>query len=850
MLTTLALALALSAAPQKSTFAPKLRPYDATHYKLEFTLGDEGAFTNKVSITLKPKSALGQVDLDLEKLDVKDVQLADGGKATFFVKDGVLSVKPAKALPAGKESTLVVTVTSKAHEQHEGFFVTWSPDDPNKTPYYFTHFEREAARKFYPCNDQPFDKATTEVFAVVPGDLQVLSNGKLEKDEAFSEGGKNLRRVHWVQDQPHSTYLVALAIGKFADVDVGAGVPSTLHVLPGTEDRAFVSSEATLAHLSAEAAYLGVKYPWAKYDQVAVPRFFWGGMENTSLVTVRESAMVLPNRNYVIGRPGTVGLVAHELAHQWFGDYVTLKWWDDTWLNEGFATFLGEKATQKYFDNDLVAVQRATDLQIYYMQEENGPRSHALKAPGLDPDQMFDATSYEKGAQILAMLELQLGAEDFKKGLKAYLEQFAYSNASSDDFFAVMGKTAKKDKEVKAFKDAWVTRRGYPIITPSFRYADGTLTVTIKQRPNHAGDKGAFFFKLPVVFHRTSEPTYTKEEVILVDKPEVTVKVQLPAPPTWVNWNKGALALAKVEPSAIGENEWTAAARGDDDPVWRLLAQYALMANFLDQDIKEFNKPTDAAMGAILDGLSSDPSPYVRKEMMDQLGGSRWPKLPSEFGPVVLTLAKRPEKLPEDALGTLSVRAAALSLLGKIDYAEGKKYVLSQLQKKDLDPNFIAGAALGVGRIGDTVALAELGAAMRQQKTRGTWFWKAAAQGLGSFQSAEVVPEIRDFLKEAHGNDDVARIIPTLLWDNPALRELPETATLIRDVALDESWGVDYRQRMLGVLDLVKTPAAKAVLSEIKDKSKEERVKGQAERVLAANFPAPPPEKKAPPKKK
>ncbi|MBS1150654.1 MAG: leucyl aminopeptidase, partial [Myxococcaceae bacterium] len=348
MLTSLLIVSLLSAAKPTAAFQPKNRPYDALTYRIEFRLKDADTFENKLTMTLKPKKALSEVELDSRGLEISAAKI-NGEAATFKAVDeptlrtGTLTLKPAKPLAANAEATIEISYTGKVNRTaHEGMFTVSNNDDADAPPYYFTQFEPTYARAFFPCNDTPEDKATTEIFAIVDSKYTVLSNGRKEKDETFTEGGQNLRRVSWKQDQPHSPYLVALAVGQFESQLVGGDVTTaTIWSLPGKADRTFEAINSTRSALNFQSSFLGVKYPWAKYDQVAVPRFFWSGMENTSLVFNRESKFILDHKNDMVSRARITSLICHELAHQWFGNYVTLKWWDDTWLNEGFATYLG-----------------------------------------------------------------------------------------------------------------------------------------------------------------------------------------------------------------------------------------------------------------------------------------------------------------------------------------------------------------------------------------------------------------------------------------------------------------------------------------------------------------------------
>ncbi len=850
MVTALLLLTVLEAAKPNASFQPKNRPYDAINYRIDVRLNEtDKTFNNTLTATLKAKQGLSQIELDTRDLNITAVKV-DGADATFSLKPnvelktGTLTIKPAKPVPAGKQVDVVVTYSGTANTKHEGLFTVADADKPDALPYFYTHFETSSAQAFFPCNDQPDDKATTEIFAVVNSKYTVLANGKKVLDETFTEKGQSLRRTHWKQAEPHPTYAVALAIGIFDTVAVSGDVPAALHVMPGTSDRAFIAQDFTRFALNHQAQFVGVKYPWAKYDQVAVPQFFFSGMENTSLVMVRASKLVLDTKNDVLGRSRIAGLISHELAHQWFGDYVTCRFWDDTWLNEGFATYLGEETVDAYFDNDMVEVDRAHDAFQELFRAEEGPRAHPLVGKnGSSPEEVFDDISYLKGAQVLRMLEVWLGKKEFQKGLKAYLEKHAFGNATSNDFFAAMGTATKKEKELKAFKEAWLYKKGYPVIFPEVKYADGTATITLRQQPKSAGEKGPFVFKLPVTFNRQNEPSYSKEELFVVDKPVVTFKVALPAAPQWVNWNRNGGALVAVNAPSVSEEQWVDGARYDKDPVWRTIAAWNLLGPLVDTAAAEGTQLSDSAMGAITDVLTRDSSPYVREAVLNKLTHTHWKKLPGTLGAPVMALAKRPTDLADDGLGLMKVRSAAMALLGKIDYPEGHRYLLEEIAKSDIDLNVLGGMSRGVARIGTTVALATLRAAVNTQKNRGYGYYRASAEALGTVENPEVVPALRELIKKNATNNE---LIKNTLWkiaDNRAVTQSPEHAQLIADLALDPDFSEEMQAEFLYLLDEVTTPAAKTALGTLIQKSSSARIRGAAQQAMDKNFPAAAPAK-------
>lgn len=843
MIHALTMVSVLAAAP--AGLQPKSRPYDAQHYKLEVRQGEGGVFTNTLTATLKASKAMPEIELDAYDLKFQSAKV-DGEVAEFketYAPEshtGVVKVKPKKPVAPGKDTIVELTYQVTAGTENVGLFTATEPDVANALPGFFTHFEPNGAQRFMPVNDTPADKATSEILAIVDGRYQVVSNGRKEKDETFSEDGKNLRRVHWKQEQPHAPYLIALAIAQLEPVPVNEDIPSTMWVPPGTKDRAFVAVDVLKGLYNFETGFTGTKYPFAKLDVVAVPRFYWNGMENTSAIFERTSKLLVDHKNDQTARSQIVGLLAHEMAHQWFGDWVTCTWWDEIWLQEGFATYLGGLATDDYNDSDEVEISRARYLTNGYFKEEEGPHSHPLVVKGIPAEDAFDGTSYAKGANVLRMLELWIGKAEMKKVLKAYLEKNGGKNVTSNDFFKAVFEVTKKEKELKGFKDSWLGVKGYPVITTDTSFGGGKLTVTIRQQNNHPGEKGTFVFKLPIVVHRATEPTYTKEEVITVDKPEVKVVLDMPAAPQWINWNKDFGALAKLNPTSVSEDQWIDAARNDTDPVWRLLATWQLLGELGNPQMKAETRPTDSALGAILDVLNKDPSPYVREAVLEKLSNTRFRKLPSEFSAPLLALAKRPEGLNEDPAGYIRVRRAAMEALGRADSPDGHKWILEELAKREIDLNYLTGYAAAAARIATPASLGQLRATLVTQKGRGAGYYRRTAQALSLSNSVEVLPLLREVLKGNPGNNELARTATQGLWTNKELRESQEFATLVRDVVLDDkTFGEEFRGEFLGYLDDVKYESAKQVLTELVEKVGSPRLKAAAKRTLDANFPAP-----------
>ena len=847
MTTTLLIASVL-AAGNPAAFLPKNRPYDAQSYRLEVTLAEDGSFKNKLIAKVKTTKATAELEFDAYDLTV-EFALVDGKPATPSPKydpetrTGTLTLKT-PGLAANKEVTVEINYTGKAGLQHEGFFKVQDAEDPKLLPYYFTHFQPHFAQRFFPNNDQPSDKATFEILAVVDSRYTVLSNGTKTKDDVYQEGGKNLRKVEWKLDKPHSTFLTALAIGQFEAVSVSDDLPSTIWVAPGRKDRAWVVTNELKSLWNFQVGYTGVRYGWPKLDLVALPRFFWSGMENTSLLFLRESKVSVEVKNDQLARPVVMKLISNEMAHQWFGNLVTSRWWDDVWLDEGLTTYLGEATFDDANGNEQVELERTVEIVEDYFRQDEGPRAHPLVTKGATAAESSDAITNRKGAAVARMLERWLGKKEFKAGLKAYLDKYAYQSATTDDFFKAVLEANKKDKDkdLKAFKDAWVNKKGYPVIFPEFSFSGSQVTVTVRQQNSNAGEKGPFVFQLPIVVHRENEPQYTVKQTILVDKPEVKVTFDVPAAPQWINWNEDFGALVKVNKNSVPEDQWVDAARNDPDPTWRLIAAWNLLGELGNPNMETEARPTDAALNAVLDVLAKDPSPYVREGVLKRLTDSRFKRLPKDFAGIGLKLAKKPEGLNEDPLGYIRVRGAALEMLGKTDAPEGHAYILEQLGKREIDINYLGAFAGGAARINTPAALATLKSAIVTQKSRGYPFFRRTAEAFGSMEGPEVLAPIKELLTQNANNPELTRQLFNRLADNKTLRENPDFAPMIASLVLDEAFGGDdIRELMLASLDDVKTPVAKDALTEIVGKSKSEQVKQSAKKVLDANFPAPPP---------
>lgn len=324
--------------------------------------------------------------------------------------------------------------------------------------------ESHFAREIFPCIDEPEAKATFRTIITHDKSVTALSNTQLEQSTENSSSVTS----SFMQTPLMSTYLFAVVVGdlKSKSTITRSGTRINCYSTNGKESQTKFSCTTAKKLIEMFEEYFGMPYPLTKCDLVAVPEFAAGAMENWGLITFRESLLLFDSRSSTLETKQAIAIViAHELAHQWFGNLVTMKWWNDLWLNEGFACFMETYMTDRLFPEWKL-----------WEQFTSGTRSRALSADALlhthpiimdihDPTEItagFDAISYEKSACLLVMLQYWLGDAAFKQGIRKYLKTYAYKNSESDDLWSCL---SSDTKDVKKFIDTWVSKKGYPVVS-------------------------------------------------------------------------------------------------------------------------------------------------------------------------------------------------------------------------------------------------------------------------------------------------------------------------------------------------------------------------------------------------
>lgn len=468
---------------QKDGRLPKLAT--PTRYFLELELDPtkvQYSGTARIEVELPQKTSF--IVLHGRNIDVKSAQavmpmqppflakastrLAQGGKTA---EELVLAF--AKPLPPGT-ATLAIEFTATFDDEMSGLYRL----KDGESWYAFTQFEPTDARRAFPCFDEPSFKAPFDVSVIVPKGMTAIANAP----EASREDIDNNRtRFRFARTQPLPTYLVALAVGEleFKETTRYTKPPIRLVATKGKiasgADMTALALEATSGIVDALGDYFKIPYPYDKLDIVAVPDFRSGAMENPGLITFREERLLLdPARASVASRRGQALIIAHELAHQWFGDLVTATWWNDLWLNEGMATWMESRIVDKWrpaYNARIDAVTSAHDV----MDQDGLISARAIRQPVIstaDADEAFDGITYDKGAALMTTIERWIGEDVFQRGIREYLRENSWKSVEASRLLGALDKASGKD--VTAMATSYLDKPGVPEVTAKFECEQGS----------------------------------------------------------------------------------------------------------------------------------------------------------------------------------------------------------------------------------------------------------------------------------------------------------------------------------------------------------------------------------------
>lgn len=552
-----------------------------SRYELELAPDLQAStFSGTVIIDLEVTDETTELVLNAAELVIDRAELTgpDGttspGTVTLDEAEQRATVDLGVPMRPGPGYQLTLAFTGILNDQLHGFYRSHFDDDDGVThTIATTQFEPADARRAFPCWDEPDLKATFAVTLVVDDGLTALSNGAEVSSEALSTtgraGGGDRRRVRFAETMPMSTYLVAFVVGPFevseaTDVD---GVPLRVAAPPGRAALTAYATETGVHALRFLSWYFDLPYPHDKIDHVAIPDFAFGAMENLGCVTYRETALLIDNdraSQLELQRVATV--VSHETAHMWFGDLVTMRWWNGIWLNEAFATFM-ELTTTDHLRPDwgvwtTFGAGKSAALATDGLRATR-PVEFAVGRPE-EAEAMFDVLTYQKGGSVLRMLEQYLGAEVFRQGISTYLRAHAHANTETADLWNALESVS--GEPVRQTMDSWILQGGYPLI--SVELGDEGQSITLRQqRFTYAAADGEDQWVVPINLRASVNGEVVRRRLLL-DAESATV--DLGGPVDWVVVNDGSWGFYRVRYSAVLLDRLAPALRTVADPVERL----------------------------------------------------------------------------------------------------------------------------------------------------------------------------------------------------------------------------------------------------------------------------------------
>jgi aminopeptidase N len=455
------------------------------HYAIELVLNPETlALAGSEVIDIEVREPTTQIVLNADDITFTAVTIDNGAQRASVALDDdaeTATLTFPQPIAAGRHQ-LRIAFTGKINKSGPGLYAVNYPTERGSRRMISSHLAPADARRVFPCFDEPAFKATFALTVAVPRTFLAVSNMPVAKEEPVNATTK---KVSFLPTPRMSSYLLELTAGDLeriaGEVD---GIEIGVITTSGKREQGRFALASAIDLLRYLNDYFGMKYPLPKLDLIAIPHGHVSAMEHWGAVTFRESALLFdPASSAGTARRGIFSLIAHELAHQWFGNLVTMAWWDNLWLNEGFATWMESKATERFHPQWQTWLNNSDEKQSAMSRDARGT-AHPLQQPVASEDEasdMFDGITYNKGAAVVRMLEGYVGEDSFRAGLRKYMAEHAYGNTTTADLWRAL--EAASGKPVAAVASTFIEQAGVPLVVSKTVCAGDEQRMVLKQEP-------------------------------------------------------------------------------------------------------------------------------------------------------------------------------------------------------------------------------------------------------------------------------------------------------------------------------------------------------------------------------
>ena len=651
------------------------RPGQVNHIALDLVLDiPNQRYTGTCSVRLTPvRSGIDHLRLDAVNLQIESVLV--GSVAQVFEHDGE-QLHIALSNPTIADSPIEIEVSYHSDNPQRGlYFVAPTEHQSDKPVQVWTQGEDEDSRYWFPCFDYPGQLATSEIRVRVPKPYQAISNGELV--ETVEEG--DCKIFHWAQKEVHPSYLMTLAIGDFDEIrDEWEGIPVTYYTQKGRKDDAQRTMGKTPQMLAFFSDRFGYRYAFPKYAQVCIKDFTFGGMENTSCTLLTDRCLI--DERAALDNTNSEMLVAHELAHQWFGDLLVINHWSHAWVKEGMATYSEVLWTNNQYGADAAAYYRLGEMRSYLSEDKSRYRRPMVTHIYREPIELYDRHIYEKGACVYHMIRTELGDTLFWQAIHGFVNTFAHKTVETLDLIRTIEETTGRN--LRFLFDQYVYRGGHPDFKVAYKWdADSNLAkITVTQTQAKAGDKssqsGLFDLRIPIGIGYVEDGKVSVQPLtVRIHEHEQALYFPLAKKPDFISFDVGN-HYTKTVKLEYPMPELKAQLKYDPDPIARIYAAEAIS-----------QKGGLEAVKALAEALTTDPFWGIRVEVASQLADL---KLDQAFSALLQGFEDEHPK----------VRRAVAAALGKVKTIESYQALLKRVKVGDPSYYVEATAASALGEVG------------------------------------------------------------------------------------------------------------------------------------------------------